>query len=183
MNLVGENRRVFILGLLACVLGGYTYVTMPLKNTVMTKTEATSDRPIFAFHAEKIAQFDVTYNGKQVNGKRTSEGWKSSDGTLLPSSVIDDFLVNLTKLVNLGEVERGENDQLSNYGLEPPVSQIVLDVENTGPQRLLIGKHNPVNTSLYALINQSSQVVMVGSIVSWEMRKLVDAIQSAASAG
>ena len=69
------------------------------------------------------------------------------------------------------------------YGLDPPVTQIVLEVEGEGAQHLAIGKHNPVNTSLYAQVNQSSQMVLIGSIVSWELRKLMDAVQSAASAG
>ena len=99
----------------------------------------------------------------------------------MPSSAIDDFLVNLTKLVNLGEVEKGRDDQLSDYGLEPPMSQITLDVEGEGAQRLAIGRHNPVNTSLYALVNQSSQIVLIGSIASWELRKLMDAVQNAPS--
>lgn len=183
MSLVEESRRVLMLGLIACALGGYTYVTAPVKKVVTAKVAATSDRPIFAFSAEKVGQFDVTYDGKQIRGKRTSEGWKSPDGATLPSSAIDDFLANLTKLVNLGEVEKGRDDRLSDYGLEPPVTQITLDVEGEGEQRLVIGRHNPVNTSLYALVNQSSQIVLVGSIVSWELRKLMDAMQSAASTG
>jgi hypothetical protein len=183
MNFIGEGRRVLILGLLACVLGGYTYATAPIKQTVAPKAGTTTDRPIFTFNAEKIRQFEVAYDGKQVSGKRTAGGWKTLDEAPLPSVAIDDFLGNLTKLVNLGEVERGRDDQLVDYGLEPPVLRVVLDVEGEGPQRLLVGKHNPVNTSLYALVNQSSQIVLVGSIVSWEMRKLMDALQSAAHAG
>jgi len=138
---------------------------------------------VFSFSAEKIAQLDLTYDGKHLIGQRTSEGWKSPDGAALPSPVIDDFLANLTKLVNLGEVEKGRDDKLSDYGLDPPVSQIALNVEGEGTQRLAIGKHNPVNTSLYAQVNQSSQIMLVGSIISWELRKLTDALQSAASAG
>jgi len=183
MNLVGESRRTFVLGLIACVLGGYTYLTTPAKKTLTSAAVDTSERLVFSFSAEKIAQLDLTYDGKHLIGQRTSEGWKSPDGAALPSPVIDDFLANLTKLVNLGEVEKGRDDKLSDYGLDPPVSQIALNVEGEGTQRLAIGKHNPVNTSLYAQVNQSSQIMLVGSIISWELRKLTDALQSAASAG
>ena len=183
MNLAGENRRILMLGLIACVLGGYTYVTTPTKKRLTVTVEETSERPIFAFNAEKIGQFEVIYDGRHVIGQRTAEGWKSPDGAVLPSSVIDDFLVNLTKLVNLGEVEKGRDEKLSDYGLEPPVTQITLNVEGEGSQNLTVGKHNPVNTSLYAQVNKSSQIVLVGSIISWELRKLMDALQSAASAG
>ncbi len=182
MSLIGESRRVLVFGLIAGVLGGYTYVTTPAKKPLTSKVAEVSERPIFTFSAEKIAQLDVSHDGKHLIGKRTPEGWKSSDGATLPSSAIDDFLVNLTKLVNLGEVEKGRDDKLSDYGLDPPVTQIVLEVEGEGAQHLAIGKHNPVNTSLYAQVNQSSQMVLIGSIVSWELRKLMDALQSAASA-
>ena len=183
MNLAGESRRIVVLGLLAGVLGGYTYITTPTKKALTVAVEETSERPIFTFNAEKIGQFAVVSDGKQIIGQRTAEGWKSSDGTVLPSSAIDDFLVNLTKIVNLGEVERGRDEKLSDYGLEPPVTQITLNVEGEGSQNLAVGKHNPVNTSLYAQVNKSSQIVLVGSIISWELRKLMDALQSAASAG
>jgi hypothetical protein len=183
MSLLGESRRVLVLGLIAGVLGGYTYVTMPTKKVLTSTVEAVSERPVFTFNAEKIAQLDLTYEGKHLVGKRTSGGWQSPNGMALPSSAIDDFLVNLTKLINLGEVEKGRDEKLSDYGLEPPVTQVALEVEGEGTQRLAIGKHNPVNTSLYAQINQSSQIVLVGSIISWELRKLADALQSAASAG
>ncbi len=177
-----ESRRVVILGLAAVLLGGYTYVTTPERKPINTQTAQKADRPIFAFEAEKIVQVDVVYDGKQVSGKRTSAGWQSSDGAALPSVAIDDFLTNLTKLVNLGEVERGRDEKLSDYGLEPPVSQITLEVEGEGTQRLAVGKHNPVNTSLYAQVNQSPQIVLIGSIISWELRKLADALQRVASA-
>jgi Domain of unknown function (DUF4340) len=183
MSIVGESRRVLVLGLLACVLGGYTYVTTPARKALTSKVDVVSERPIFTFNAEKIGQFDVLYEGKHVIGKRTSEGWKTPDGMALPSSAINDFLGNVTKLINLGEVEKGRDDKLSDYGLEPPVTQIALEVEGEGAQRLAIGRHNPVNTSLYAQVNQSSQIVLVGSIISWELRKLTDVLQSAANAG
>ena len=183
MSLVRESRRTVILGLLACLLGGYAYTTTPEKKAPTSTAEKPSERPLFTFNAEKIGQFDVTYDGKHVIGKRTSEGWKTPDGAPLPSVAIDDFLANVTKLINLGEVEKGRDDKLSDYGLEPPMTQIALEVEGEGVQSLTIGKHNPVNSSLYAQVNQSPQIVLIGSIISWELRKLTDAVQNAASAG
>ena len=78
MNLVGESRRTFVLGLIACVLGGYTYLTTPAKKTLTSAAVDTSERLVFSFSAEKIAQLDLTYDGKHLIGQRTSEGWKNS---------------------------------------------------------------------------------------------------------
>lgn len=183
MSLAREHRRTIVLGLFACLLGGYAYLTAPKKNPLDAQAETKTERPIFAFDAEKVTRFEVAYDGKQLIGDRTTAGWKSPAGAALPSSAIDDFLVNLTKLVNLGEVEQGRDDKLADYGLEPPVSQITVKVGDESVQSLAIGKHNPVNTSLYGLINRQPQIVLVGSIISWELRKLTDAMQSAASAG
>lgn len=179
MSVSQESRRVVVFGLLAFVLGSYAYVTAPIKKTVNTQGELKTERPVFTFTAEQVQRFAVTYDGKQLVGERTTEGWKSPDGVRFPSLAIDDFLLNLTKVVNLGEVEQGRDDKLSDYGLEPPVTQIMLNVTGEDAQSLAIGKHNPVNTSLYALVNQRPQIILIGSIISWELRKLVDAVNTA----
>jgi hypothetical protein len=174
-----ESRRVMILGVLALLLGGYTYTTTPKQNLLTSQTQQQKqERPIFEFTSEKIIQLDVVFDGQQLIGKRTPEGWKrEQSGEPLPSAVVDDFLTALTKLVNLGGVE-GKPEELSEFGLKPPQTHITVHVEGTGPQTLALGKHNPVNTSLYALVNHSQQVILVGSIISWDLRKLMDAVKS-----
>jgi hypothetical protein len=173
-----ESRRVMILGVLALLLGGYTYTTTPKQNRLASQTQQQQERPIFEFSAEKITQFDVVFDGQQLSGKRTPEGWKrEQSGELLPSAIVDDFLTALTKLVDLGGVE-GQPEELSEFGLKPPKTHITVHVEGAGPQTLALGKHNPVNTSLYALVNQSPQVILVGSVISWDLRKLMDAVKS-----
>jgi hypothetical protein len=105
--------------------------------------------------------------------RRTPEGWKrSSSEAQVPPDAIEDFLTNLKKLVNLGEVEGGAT-QLSEYGLQPPASRVILQVEGEGTRTLTLGKHNPVQTSLYAQINESPEVVLIGAVVLWDMRKLM----------
>jgi hypothetical protein len=178
MSMSQESRRVVVFGLLAVVLGGYAYVTAPTKRTLDAQAGEMTERPVFTFQAEQVQRFEVAYDGKQLVGERTSEGWKSPEGVRFPSLAIDDFLLNLTKIVNLGEVEKGRDERLTEYGLEPPMSQIVLNVEGEGAQSIAIGKHNPVNTSLYAMVNQRPQIILIGSIISWELRKLMDAVSS-----
>lgn len=174
-----EGRRVLILGLLACVLGGYTYVTAPEKKTLGAEAGKKAERTVLDFVPERVTHIDLLFDGQRLVCQRTPEGWKqSSSETPVPSEAIEDFLTNLKKLVNLGEVEVGAT-QLAEYGLQPPVSRVVLQVEGAGTRTLTLGKHNPVQTSIYAQINESSQVVLVGSVVLWDMRKLVTAAKSA----
>ncbi len=65
--------------------------------------------------------------------------------------------------------------QLSEFGLDPPLSRIMLDVQGEGTRILAMGKNNPVQTSLYAQINEAPQIVLVGSVVVWDLRKLFSA--------
>ncbi|NOT54610.1 MAG: DUF4340 domain-containing protein [Deltaproteobacteria bacterium] len=178
-----ESRRVMVLGALAVLLGSYTYVTTPAQTRIVSQTQQEKqDRPVFEFSADKITHLEVLFDDQRLIGKRTTAGWqREQTGEPLPSAVVDDFLVSLTKLVNLGNVE-GQAGELAEYGLKPPKTQISLHVEGAGTQTLVLGKHNPVSTSLYALVNQSPQVILVGSVLSWDLRKLMDAAKSLESA-
>jgi hypothetical protein len=178
MSFSSESRRVIVLGLLAGLLGGYTYVTTPEQKTLATQAQQQkTERPVFDFNPEKVTQLDVVFDGQHLVGRRTPEGWKrEQSGEPLPSTVVDDFLAALTHLVDLGGVE-GKPEELSEYGLKPPKTHIAVQVEGAGTQTLALGKHNPVNTSLYALVNQSQQVILVGSVISWDLRKLMDAVK------
>lgn len=168
-----EGRRVLVLGLVACLLGGYTYVTAPEKRDPGTQTEQQTERPVLDFAPEQVTQIDLLYDGEQVLCQRTSDGWKQlPHGEPLRLDAVDEFLVNLRKLINLGEVEIG-NASLSEYGLNPPSSRVVLHLAGGGTRTLALGNRNPVQTSMYAQVNNSPQVVLVGAVVLWDMRKLV----------
>ena len=182
MSFSSESWRVLVLGLLAGLLGGYTYITTPEQKTPVTQTQQQkSEHPVFDFNPEKVTQVDVVFDGQHLIGKRTPEGWRhDQSGEPLPSAMVDDFLVSLARLVDLGSVE-GKPEELSEYGLKPPKTQITVQVEGAEPQSLALGKHNPVNTSLYALVNQSQQVILVGSVISWDLRKLMDAVKITSS--
>lgn len=174
----GEGRRVLVLGLLACVLGGYAYATAPEKKTLSARTGQKAERSALDFTPERVTQIDLLFDGQHLVCQRTPEGWKQEPrGETISTEVIDDFLTNLKKLVNLGEVE-GAASQLSEYGLQPPVSRLMLQVEGEGARTLTLGKNNPVQTSLYAQINESPQVVLVGSVILWDMRKVMTAARS-----
>jgi uncharacterized protein DUF4340 len=170
-----ELRRVFVLGLLAVVLGGYAYMTTPEKKIVGAANAKKTERAVFEFVVDKVQKIDAVFEGKHLVCQRTPDGWvKSVDGTSMRQDVMEDFLANLQKLLNLGEVEGGI-EQSSEFGLQPPVSRLLLEVEGAGVQVLTIGKNNPVQTSLYAQINDTPQVILIGSVINWDLRKLFTA--------
>jgi uncharacterized protein DUF4340 len=173
-----EARRVLVLGILACLLGGYAYVTTPKQKTIGAEAMNKTERAILDFEPERVTKIDLVYEGQHLICERTSEGWQQpTNESPLRQDAVEDFLANLKKLVNLGEVEY-EQTPLTEYGLQPPMARIVLQVEGVGERTLTIGKHNPVQTSLYAQVNESPQVVLVGAVVLWDMRKLLTAAAS-----
>ena len=170
-----EFRRVLILGLLAVVLGGYAYVTTPEKKILGAENAKKTERAVFDFVVDKVQKIDAVFEGKHLVCQRTPGGWvNSADGTLVRQDVMEDFLTNLQKLLNLGEVEGGI-EQISEFGLQPPASRLLLEVEGADVQVLTIGKNNPVQTSLYAQINDAPQVILIGSVINWDLRKLFTA--------
>jgi hypothetical protein len=115
------------------------------------------------------------FEGKHLVCQRTPQGWiESSSSAPIRQGEVEDFLSNLQKLLNLGEVEGGA-EQIVEFGLQPPAARIMLQVEGEGSRLLALGKNNPVQTSIYAQINETPQVVLVGSVVIWDMRKLFSA--------
>jgi hypothetical protein len=169
------GRRVLVLGLLACLLGGYTYWTTPLTQGLNAPAGARGERPVLEFAPERVTQIDLLFDEQHLVCQRTAGGWQQvPDGKPLRQDVVDDFLTNLRKLVNLGEVEI-DPTQLAEFGLQPPESRVVLTLEGEETRTLALGKRNPVQSSLYAQVNDSPQVVLVGAVVLWDMRKLVTA--------
>ena len=78
------------------------------------------------------------------------------------------------KLLQLGELT-GVEMELAEYGLKPPEASISLQLEGQETRNLYIGARNPVQSSLYAQINEAPQVVLVGAVVLWDMRKVFTA--------
>lgn len=73
----------------------------------------------------------------------------------------------------------GIQEELGEYGLKPPHASITLQLNAQETRRLQIGTRNPVQSSLYAQINDSPQVVLVGAVVLWDIRKLFTAANQA----
>ncbi len=179
MSLSAESRRVIGLGLVALVLGSYTYLSAP-ESRPLSRPQATADRerPALDFAAEEVTQIELVYNQQGLVCRRGKDGWQvAATGMPVRTEAVQDFLGNLGKLLHLGEVERIQ-DELGEYGLKPPRASITL-LSGQETRRLRIGTRNPVQSSLYAQLNDSPQVVLVGAVVLWDIRKLLTAANQA----
>lgn len=180
MRLSAESWRIIFLGLIALVLGSYTYLSAP-KSRPLGGPQAAADRerPALDFTAEAVTQIELVYNQQRLVCQRGQGGWQlAATGMPVRTEAVQDFLGNLGKLLHLGDVE-GIQEELGEYGLKPPQASITLKLSAQETRRLQIGTRNPVQSSLYAQINDSPQVVLVGAVVLWDIRKLFTAANQA----
>jgi hypothetical protein len=172
MRFSAGRRRVALLAVVALALGGYTYLTAPEKKAAGGPQEETALRRILDFDPGRVTKVEISYEGESLICQRTTEGWKVEPGIkALRAGAAEDFLESIGQLVEIGEVEEGA-EGLSEYGLDHPTSRILLQIEGGGTRTILLGSHNPVQTSVYARVDNAPRVVLVGSLILWEMRKL-----------
>lgn len=179
MSLSAESRRVIGLGLIALALGSYTYLSAPTSRP-LSRPQATADRerPALNFTAKEVTRIELVYRQQHLVCQRGKDGWQvAATGMPIRAEAVQDFLSNLGKLLHLGDVE-GIQEELGEYGLKPPQASITL-LSGQETRRLRIGTRNPVQSSLYAQINDSPQVVLVGAVVLWDIRKLFTAANQA----
>jgi hypothetical protein len=153
-------------------------MTTPQHSVLEGQTEDT-ELPVLDFSPKQVTQIELFFDGQRVVCQRTPEGWKrSSDEESIRTDMVDDFLMNLAKLIRIGEVVGGA-DKLSEYGLASPSAWVKLQMNGRGDRTLTLGKRNPVQTSLYAQVDNTPQVILVGAVVLWDMRKLLNAAANA----
>ncbi len=172
MSLSAEGRRVALLMVVALALGGYTYLTAPEKKAAGGPEEGPASRRVIEFNPQRVTKVEISHEGESLICRRTAEGWKVEPGMkALRAGAVEDFLQSIGELVEIGEMGEGM-ERLSEYGLDHPTSHILLQIEGDGTRTIVLGSHNPVQTSVYARVGNSPRVVLIGSVILWDMRKL-----------
>lgn len=176
MTLSAEARRVILLAVGALVLGGYTYLTTPGINEAAR--EEARQRRVLKFNPQEVVRVEIMYEGESLVCQRTPEGWKvEPEMQEIRTGGVTDFLQSLERLIEIGEVAEGLAG-LPEYGLDSPTTSISLLFEEGNSRTLALGSHNPGRTSVYALVDDAPRVVLVGSVIRWEVRKLFFAARS-----
>lgn len=168
--LSAQGRRLVFLTAVALALGGYAYLTTP--ETRQTAGETAFEHRVLDFDPQAVLRVEVVHEGDSLVCRRTPGGWKVEPAMrAVRAGGMTDFLHNLADLVVVGEVAGG-SETLLEYGLRHPSARISLYFEEADSHTLALGIHNPVHTSLYAQVNDAPRVILVGSVVLWEIRKL-----------
>jgi hypothetical protein len=176
MRLSAEGRRAAVFAVLALLLASYAYRVTPTPE--VTVEEEAAQRQLLAFDPQAVVQVEVFSEGERLVCQRTPEGWEAEPNRrkIQPGAIVD-FIRNLEGLVEVGEVSTGGRGLLE-YGLDQPSTRISLGLEGGAAHVLALGLHNPSHTSVYAQVDDTPRVVLVGSVILWEVRKLFLAARS-----
>lgn len=120
--------------------------------------------------ASMVTRLELTAGAVVVVARREPAGWVNDRGDPWPFGAIDDLLATLATLRPLRTIA-ADADEAARYHigqrrlcLRRADGSIVLDLE--------LGDLNPAETALYARTTAQPAVVLLGSVLQWELRKL-----------
>jgi hypothetical protein len=170
-------RGTAMLGLLATALASFTWLG---EGPIVPRPAAPvpEEPPLLAAQASQVARLEWTRGTERLTVVRTPAGWVDAAGQRWPSDVVDVAVDALTSL-HPRIVTRAEGAGLAEYGLAPAGEHLrVLD--DTGHELIAldIGNRNPAWTGVYARRPGDADVLLVGSLLRWELDRLRSARES-----
>jgi hypothetical protein len=168
-------RVTLVLAIAVTVTALYAWFDLPRGTTARSDSAAkpsttpigTVAKPLAEFAPEEVEAIHLRLGSLQVQLRREDGRWT---GVQRPE-IVDDFLTNLHDMSEIMEVQASQQD-LADYGLDPPDDRIELLLHEGAPISLLIGKSNPSGTGIYLRIGRAGRVVLAGALLRWELDKL-----------
>ena len=94
----------------------------------------------------------------------------------VPADLIAGLITNLTQLPDVEVIADNPTD-LTQFGLDAPVSQLVLTPASGDPITVRLGNRNPAGTALYAQRSTSDRVFLIGLNVRYYEDLLFEGVQ------
>ena len=174
------TRGTAMLAVVATVLASFTWLG---QGPIVPRPAAPvpEEPPLLETQAAQVARIEWVRGTDRLTIVRTPTGWIDAAGQRWPSDVIDVAVDALTSL-HPRTVAQAEGAALAEYGLSPAVEQLrVLDGTGHELIALDIGNRNPAWTGVYARRAGTADVLLVGSLLRWELDKLRSARESTAT--
>jgi len=163
-------RRIVVYYALAVAVGGYFFffewepsgekpLTVPKR--VMTQSK------FLPISRDEIVELELHRDGATVICRRDGDKWRVIEpaGAPVTSDLIVSFVENLTPEKEVQIMEEAAKD-LAPYGLDQP--RVTVSVKGKSIlATVLIGDRNPTGSAVYARKENSQQVVLLGSGVSY----------------
>jgi hypothetical protein len=126
---------------------------------------------LLSFDPAAVTAIHVRRGAREWHAERRAEGWT---GAGRPED-LEAFLAALLDLAEIMPIEV-RTEELADHGLDPPEAVVELERGGQPPVVLLIGRHNPPATGVYAQLGAGGRVVLTGALALWELDKATRAL-------
>lgn len=147
----------------ACFIVLGTYYLLVLREP-SHPTPAHLTRAAFLSIAEnQIDALELRRDTSVIRCRRVDGRWQVVEpaGGVAPSDLVAALVANLTQLPDVEVVDEGKGS-IAQFGLDPPVSQIVLTLSGGKPVTVRFGSRNPSGTAIYAQRDDGPRVYLIG---------------------
>jgi hypothetical protein len=163
-------RRIAIYYALGIALGGYFFLVEwdPARDKpIPTPSRVVTQSRFLPVSREDVSELELRRDGATVTCRREGERWIVIEpaGAKVASDLITSFVENLTPEREVQIIETAAKD-LSLYGLDQPSATVTVKGRNM-LATVLLGGPNPTGTAIYARKENSLQVVLLGTSVSY----------------
>lgn len=129
---------------------------------------APSGTPLVTVDPSQVQRLRLVFSGAERTTERSGGGWTNTDRPEL----IEEFVRDLTRLGPLQMIEVPP-ERLAEFGLNPANGRIEIFVAaSPSPATIIeVGSLNPPGTGLYVRRSGEPNVLLVGSLIHWELQR------------
>lgn len=162
--------------LIAILLPYYYYVDRPQVKTAAHKVEEES-----LLNLKGIDALTITHGNQKIRYERMSDGQHykivQPQGKFIPQDLMQAFN---TLLINAKSVEVVSTDpnNLAEFGLDKPQGQIIIEAaDKPKPISIFFGNENPTHTAIYAQIEGTPKVFLLGKNLDYYQRLMFEWVE------
>ncbi len=154
-------RRAFAYWACFVVLSTYYFLVLrePSHPTPAHLTRAA----FLSIPENQIEALELRRGASAIECRRAAGRWQVVEpaGGAVPSDLIAALVANLTQLPDVEVVDEGKGN-IAQFGLDPPVSQMVLTLGGEKTVTVRFGSRNPSGTAIYAQRDDGPRVYLIG---------------------
>jgi Domain of unknown function (DUF4340) len=163
-------RRIIIYYALGIALGGYFFIfewESSGEKPILAQKRVVQQSKFLPIAREQIAELELRRDDGTVLCRKDGQKWTVVEpaGAKMTSDLVASFVENLTPEKEVQIMEETAKD-LSLYGLDQPRVTVTVKGKNV-LATVLIGARNPTGAAVYVRKENSLQVVLLGSGVSY----------------
>lgn len=128
---------------------------------------------IFPFRIEDFEKIRLVKSNQTIVYEEENSAWWMKEPMTIKGNqdAVVDIIQSIINVVETDPVADNPSD-LAQFGLDRPRMEIGVKLRGEAKTRtLLLGSDNPTSTTIYAKLDDSPRVFLVGSLIRWEVSK------------